>query len=549
VLSIGGPPSGPDPARPTLDDWSTPACTLGAVRGEGENRGAGDAGIDILRAIARRWPLVLTFTLVVPAVALVMSLSQPDEYSASASLLFRDPAFDQKLFGSSFLDDSDDPDREAATNLELVSLDAVAVRTARELGTSRQAVSSSVDVDSEGRSNLVSVTATDQDPRRAARIANTFAQEFIGFRQDADREKLRQAQALIQAQIDRLDPEERLGPEGSELRDRAQQLEVLASLQTGNAEVVQNATPPSSRSSPKPLRNTLLGLILGALLGAGLAFLLERLDRRFRSVKEVEEIADRPVLATIPRSRQLARGRLSPGPVEAEAFRLLRANLRYFNIGEEVKSVLITSASAGDGKSTVAWNLAAASGGGAKTLLIEADLRRPVLAERMGVPQHAGLSALLVGATTLQQAITSARSADVEGAAPSTSIDVLPAGHPPPNPQELLESDVMRQVIEECERRYDMVVIDTPPTSLVSDAIPLVNVVSGVIVVVHMGRSRRDAVRDLLDQLDRLGARTLGMVVNSTVRSAADYAYTYYASGDLQPTPRPAGEPVRLRTE
>ena len=492
---------------------------------------------DLMSAIARRWGVILLCALAVPALALVLSLSQPKEYEASASLLFRDPAFDQKLFGSSYLAPSDDPDREAATNLELVSLDAVAARTARALGpgNTQREISAKIDVSSRGRSNVVSVAALDRDPAQAARVANIFAAQFIGFRQEADREKLRQAQALVQKQLEQLAPTQQAGPQGDSLRQRAQELEVLASLQTGNAEVVQRAAPPPTASSPKPLRNTILGLMVGLLLGTGLAFLLERLDKRFRTVKEVGETLDLPVLATVPQSRHLGPGRLSSGPYEAEAFRMLRANLRYFNVGRSIRSVLITSAAAGDGKSTVAWNLASATGGAARTLLIEADLRRPVLAERLEVPPPMGLSNVLVGAASLDEAVRTYPVVDSKGgSAGAAPIDVLVAGPSPPNPHELLDSEVMRELVEECERRYDMVVIDTPPTSVVSDAIPLMNLVSGVIVVVHLGRSRRDSVRDLRDQLHNLSAPTLGVVINSSARPGGRYGYEYYGTGGLE---------------
>src|SRR5207244_8023755 len=185
------------------------------------------------------------------------------------------------------------------------------------------------------------------------------------------------------------------------LRQRAEQLQILAALQTGNAELVQPANVPTTPSSPTPTRDAILGLIIGILLGLGLAVLLERLDRRLKDPKEISEAFDRPILGAIPESRAIANAdhdpqRLAPG--EAEAFRMLRANLRYFNVDRQINSVLITSSAPADGKSTVAMHLAsAAAGAGAKVLLMEADLRHPTLARRLGLPHDRGLSQVLAG--------------------------------------------------------------------------------------------------------------------------------------------------------
>src|SRR5207244_3232777 len=150
---------------------------------------------------------------------------------------------------------------------------------------------------------------------------------------------------------------------------------------------------PTAASSPKPVRNTVIGLLFGIVLGVGLAVLLERIDRRLKDPKEIADSFDRPILGAVPESRAIATAdqnpqRLAPG--EAEAFRMLRANLRYFNVDRQISSVLITSSSPGDGKSTVAMHLAsAAAAAGARVLLMEADLRHPTLARRLGLPSDA----------------------------------------------------------------------------------------------------------------------------------------------------------------
>ena len=487
-----------------------------------------------LLAVLRRraWVIVLAFVLVTGA-TIGFSLLQEKQYSASASLLFRDPQLDQKLFGSTFLAESRDPAREAATNVSLVSLEAVAAQTSDKLeGPTGREIDEKVDVTAEGQSDLVSVTATDTDPRFAAKLANTFANEYIGFRQDADRQKIREAQKLVENEIDELESSGASGSEVNSLEQRLDQLTVLASLQTGNAELVQEAQPPQSASSPKLGLNGALGAIVGLLLGLALALLLDRLDRRIRESDEIEEIVGRPVLGVIPQSRALPEehadvSTLPPG--EFEAFRIIRANLRYFNESSHTSSVLITSAEPGDGKTTVAWNLAAAAASaGASVALLEADLRRPALGDRLEVRPSSGLSEILAGVSGVDSAAVQVPITGSQGdGGPLQAVDVIFAGPLPPNPTDLIDSERMEELLRRLEIRYDAVFIDTPPVSAVSDAIPLMTRVGGILVVSRLNRTSRDALGRLTNQLENLKARTLGVVVNGFSARRRGYGYGY----------------------
>ena len=365
-----------------------------------------------VRALRRRWWVVAMCWVLVVGTALTYSVTAEKKYSADAGLLFRDPGFDQKLFGTTFLAPNRDPAREAATNVKLVSLDIVAQRTARLFpGLTAKEVSDRIKAAAEGQSDVVSVTATDHDPVRARRLANTFAQQYIEFRRDSDRAKIREAQALVQQRISTLTPQQRLNPEGRSLSERADQLQVLASLQTGNAELVELALTPTSPSSPKVARNLVLAAVLGLLLGVGATLLVHRLDRRLREPDELEEAFGLPVIGAIPRSAAFARGKTHKVPDEidiahgeAEAFRLLRARMRYFNVDREVRTVLIVSAVPADGKTTVAVHLAAAAASsGAKALLLEADLRRPTVSQRVGSTPSVGLAEVLTHGAELSE--------------------------------------------------------------------------------------------------------------------------------------------------
>jgi polysaccharide biosynthesis transport protein len=272
---------------------------------------------------------------------------------------------------------------------------------------------------------------------------------------------------------------------------------------------------------------------VGLLLGIGAALCLQRVDRRMRRPSEIEQALGVPVLATIPRIDALQKapaGRLLDprSSVDMEPFRTLRAKLRHMGIWRPIRSILVTSAASGEGTSTVAQGLAAAAAtAGDRVLLIEADWRTPALSPELS---HNGLSVLLAGGTSLDDVVVKVpvRSVSVGSDASARprgrlfQVDVMPSGPPPENPDELFESAPMANLIAEAEARYDLVVIDTPPVSVVADAFPLMGLVSGVIIVSRLHRSTRETISALNTQLSGVGARVLGVIVNGADRPTTD---------------------------
>lgn len=520
------------------------------------NRASGDFNLRYaVRALRRRLPLFLICVIVVPTVAAIGSVLQRKQYTATASLLFRDPQFDQKLFGSSYVQNEPDPTRQAATNLDLVSLPRVAALTAGQLhdGMTEDQVSSAVSESAVGQSDLVSIQAVARRPQLAATLATTFANQYIDFRKNADRATIASAELPLQRQIASLPDPLRNGALGQSLQARLSQLRVLAALQTGDAELVQPAEVPRAASSPKPVRNVALGLFFGLLVGLGLVILAEALDRRIRDPDEVEQLFDRPVLATVPQSPAVTSvdAALAAPAAEGEGFRMMWANLRYFTLSRDIRSVLITSADRDDGKSTVAWGLAAAAANaGRRILVIEADMRNPTFARRFEVSAPIGLSNVLVGDMPLRDAIMRYRFPRRDEERLSQSLDVLFSGPRPPNPSDLMQSHRMADLLGEARDRYDLIVIDTPPAAAVSDTIPLISLVDGVIVVSRLGRTLRDHAHRLRRQLDHLDAPILGLVVNS-VEETGPYGYGYgYEYGHDVPSPSsPSANGARTRGE
>jgi capsular exopolysaccharide synthesis family protein len=254
-----------------------------------------------------------------------------------------------------------------------------------------------------------------------------------------------------------------------------------------------------------------------------------------RSSKQLEQIFGLPVLASIPRSRALSSSNgkaLEPLPArEAESFQLLRANLRYLNTERELRSIVVTSAGQGDGKSTVALNLAKADAAiGQKVLLVEADLRRPQLAGLLGIGDTPGLASYLaekekpLADVTHQVPVVQRRNG---GAARMQTMDVVVAGRVPANPSELIDSDRMRQLMREAEEGYDLVILDTPPAAVVADSIPLMSEASAVVIVTRVGKVTSGEANALREQLERIDAPAFGLVANFS-GGPEKYGYGYY---------------------
>jgi capsular exopolysaccharide synthesis family protein len=539
-----------------------------------------------LRVLWRRLWVIVACLVLVPAAALLYTNKQEKEYTATAQVLLRDPGFENNLAGSvgaATASATQSSDTEFATNVGVAQLTTIAASTARALdhGLTAGDVAGKVTVGSSGQSNILSVKATDPDPRLAAQVANVYSVRYIAFRRAMARGQVQTARARISRQVrdvvaahDRIgnrlaalrrqirqggttvglltasklrrlrqragnlsDESKALKDQESALRDRAGSLATLAAVQTGDATLIQRADPPSSPSSPNRKRNLAAGIVIGFVLGIALAVLLELVDRRVRHPKEVETIFDRPILGAIPHKRALGRDGVRLPALHKEPFRMLQANLHYAGGEQPVRSVLVTSAGEGDGKSTVAWNIGVAGAdAGARVLLIEADLRHPSFAARCGLDMEAGLSDVLSGrcevADVVHETSIGERAHRENGfATPSATptMDVLFAGRTPHNPGGLLASRRMSTLLGEAELAYDLVVMDTPPTPVVADAIPLIKQVTGVVVVTRLGKNTRDATTQLRDQLHNLNATILGVVVNSTDVQDVYYRVAPYA--------------------
>jgi len=292
---------------------------------------------------------------------------------------------------------------------------------------------------------------------------------------------------------------------------------------------VAKATPPSSAFSPNTLLITATCLVLGLLLSVLFALARSVLDTRVRSVKEIRRVTDAAVLSTVRYERNASQHALAmrddPYGDRAESYRRLRTNLRFLNLTGSRRSIVITSALLGEGKSTTAINLAIAmSEGSARILLIDADLRWPSIAQYMGIEGEVGLTTVLIGEADLD---------DVIQPWGDGKLDVLPAGQVPPNPSELLDSQAMADLLALLGERYDVILLDSAPLLPVTDAAILSRLADGVLMTVGARTAHRNQLADGLSALAAVEARVLGLVLNQAPDEGSG---GYYIPGE---TPRP----------
>jgi polysaccharide biosynthesis transport protein len=328
------------------------------------------------------------------------------------------------------------------------------------------------------------------------------------------------------------------------LLEKLKEAGVTAGLRSNNFRIINAARVPTAPSEPNIPRNLTFALALGVISGVGLAFLLENMDNTVRTPEQAQAISGLPSLGMIPlgskaNSRGLAGARLAltsskeavelvtqvrPQSQMAESYRALRTSLLLSNLGAPPKVIMVTSARPQEGKTTTSINTAIVlAQKGVRVLLVDADLRRPSVHKTLGMGPRSGLSNVLTGSATLQQTVTTSPVLP--------NLFILPAGSPPPNPAELLASSIMRDLIMELREQYDHIVIDTPPTLSVTDAVVLSPAADSCILVIRSGQTTKQALRRARDILMQVNAHVAGVLLNAVDLTSPDYYYYYEYQG------------------
>jgi succinoglycan biosynthesis transport protein ExoP len=328
------------------------------------------------------------------------------------------------------------------------------------------------------------------------------------------------------------------------LLEKLKEAGVSAALKTNNFRVLDKATPPSGPIEPNIPRNLMFAAVLGLASGIGLAFLQEGMDKTVRTTEQAQMISGLPSLGMIPLGSKSAREgpnakrlviasskeavelvtQVRPQSQMAESYRALRTSLLLSNLGAPPKIIMVTSALPQEGKTTTSMNCAVVlAQKSVRVLLIDADLRRPSVHKNLGMGPHSGLSNVLTGSTTLEQAIT--RTSILP------NLDVLTAGTPPPNPAELLASTNMKDLLDKLREQYDHIVIDTPPSLSVTDSVVLSPRADAVVLVIRSGQTTKTALRRSRDILMQVNAKVVGVLLNAVDLTSPDYYYYYEYKG------------------
>jgi succinoglycan biosynthesis transport protein ExoP len=502
---------------------------------------------DYVNVVRRRKWLILTVALLVLFVGLVVSMRQKSAYSASARVI-EPPASSAPGSAAALVQRS----TEAEASLARSPAIAVDVIRATDADISTEEFLAQSSVEAAEDSDVLVFTVRAGDAAEAVRLVNAYAREFAAYRGDLAAAVFEQALSRIEGSLE--DIEQRLALAQSEggdaqslrtdlLRQRYQELldeqqRLLSTQALVSTSVVSIPAERALRVGSHPMRNTLLALVLGLVLGTIVAFLREAADPRVRSIEEIGERLGLPLLARVPSPpRYLGwQEKLimleSPSAPGAESFRILRTNLDFANLPFGVRTVMLTSALAGEGRTTTLANLGVAiARSGRSVILVDLDLRRPGLGSLFALGDGPGVADVAVRRADLDDALAHIVLADYEGRGAEEQaseewrelegvLEVLPAGSAPPEPGDLVGTPALAEILRELSERSDLVIIDSPPLLTVADGVALSAKVDAIVAVVRAD-ARRHATDEFRRVLDLCPAPKLGYVVTAVAVETA----------------------------
>ncbi|MDQ3639916.1 MAG: polysaccharide biosynthesis tyrosine autokinase, partial [Actinomycetota bacterium] len=496
---------------------------------------------DYLRVLRRRRSIIFLAVALVVGAAMTSSLLQTPVYSAQAEILLQ-PRSTESLFDPQTGQRSD-PERGLQTEIEVLKSRPVRSAVRNKLGTAPK-----VSVSPVGQTDVIEVKAESTDPERAATVANAYAREYIDFRRRQAVDDLiaagNQIQAKIvdlQRQIDSIkDPvptKENPNPtpspgKGSLIQQQAlfkqkqDQLQVDAALKTGGAQLVTEAVAPTSPVRPTPVRSAALALGVGLIFGGGLAFLFEYLDDSIKGKDDLERVTrDVPTLGVIPAvakwknsQRPMVVSLADPKSPPAEAYRSLRTGIQFIGLDRPLRVIQVTSATAGEGKTTTLANLGVAlAQSGERVIIVSCDLRRPRIHQFFDLSNDVGFTSVLLGEVPLSAAVRPVSGDD--------RMRVVPSGPIPPNPAELLAGRWTVEVLTALQAEADVVLVDCPPVLPVTDSVVLSGRVDGTLLVARAGQTTRRDLANAHDLLRQVDAPIIGTVLNGvTAEGASGYS-------------------------
>jgi succinoglycan biosynthesis transport protein ExoP len=501
-----------------MTEWSS---TQGGTDTSSER----SALINAARVARERWWLIATCGVVCLVVVAALSLRAQKQYTATSEVLAKPSNLPAVIAPSQ--GQPTDPTTLARIQSDDASLinSTTIAGIVKNLLHSRESVAGLLDqvqTTVNSSNDLIAISVTDPSPAQAAAKANAFATALVNYLTQSAQAQLIAGQARLQNQLAQLPATD---PSRTALQQGLEQVVALEAVTNGGAQIVQQAAPPSSPSSPNTKRNAAFGIVAGLLLGLALAFLLDLFDRRIKSAEALERLYELPALTTVPLRRR-APGEREPH-IDLEPFRILRDAFGYVSLRERARVILVTSAVSGEGKTWASTGLARAMAlAGRSVVLIEGDVHRPALKRQLGIEANGRglMNALVEGGNALDL---------VRHATSAASLSVLPSGPFTPNSAELLRLPAMKRVLKQLADAFDFVVIDGPPLLPVADAQVLLDnpEIDVVLVVARPYLTTRDHIRGAIAVLKRHPERGVGLVINAVRERARDY-YSYRRRAD-----------------
>lgn len=476
--------------------------------------------------------LISLITGVALLLAVISYLGEETTYTATSTLSFPDQSQDLGLIGAP-VPANPTPDKLAEANARTITRPDVVrqVRRAVGGGLSTDEVEDSIEAKVDSKSNLVILEASAREAELAARLANEFARQGARATNADARARFAAAAQSLKRRVERAGDTPQAETVRVALGDQISRLEslsVLARLVT----IESLAEVPGSPSSPRLIVRVVLGLIGGLVLGLLAAFLRNSLDRRLHDSNEVQTQLGLPLLAVISadalgRAANSSNGHDALPAPDSEALRILRTNLEFLKPDARLRSVVVTSPLPEEGKTTVAVGLAlAAAAAGKRTLLIEGDLRRPTVSDRLELRRSPGLTDFLTGDASpkeVLQTLPAGDDTDGEG----HRLVCITAGSQTTRPAELLGSDSFRTLLDEVTQAYELVIIDTSPLLPVVDTLELLPEVDGVVLCIRMQQTTRDQALAAKAALEHLPSRPTGIVATGALPRFEE-GYSYY---------------------
>jgi succinoglycan biosynthesis transport protein ExoP len=498
---------------------------------------------DYIRVVRRHRLLIALVTVAFGVAAFVYSQTRTTKYEAVAQMTFADPFQDLNVVSGNNAVPSDTPAVRAANGATLVTSPRVTRKAQALLKQPNPAcsVAASVLV----QTNNVAIKGTCPNADDAALYANRYAKATRAIGNTTARARIDRISDALSNQIQEAKQHPVPGITAQQISSLQQAVSRVTALKevASPVQIVEPATAPNAPSSPKPIRDTGIGIALGLVLGLLAAFGRDALDRRLHSSHEVHEELGLPVLGRVSHAALghagLARNGQPPmSDADFEAFRVLRMNLGYLANGDPVRSVLVTSGLPEEGKSTVSAALASAAElAGQRTLLVECDFRRPCFARRFGISAEPGLTDYLLGQANPQdilQTVELVEPAQLNGTKGSREVNrsagtlvCIAAGSRVSNSAELLISDRFTDFLEKVSSAYDLVVLDGSPLLAVVDPMEILPHVDAAIICVRVQQTTREQVRAARIALSTLPHRPMGAVLTGMRRGDPD-AYDYY---------------------